>query len=134
LMAQQIVLARLFSFLFPGVFLIANLGQAAVLYFGGRQIVGGTLTLGEWQKFSLYLIYVFFPMGQLGFVITQMAQASASASRIFEILDARSDVEDAPGAPDLPPLGGRVAFENVTMRYVGGGEPVLREVSFTVEP
>src|SRR5690242_8981785 len=68
LMRQQIKIARLFSFLFPVVFLIANLGQAAVLYFGGQQIIGGTLSLGEWQKFSLYLIYVFFPMGQLGFV------------------------------------------------------------------
>jgi ATP-binding cassette subfamily B protein len=73
-------------------------------------------------------------MGQLGFVIAQMAQAGASASRIFEILDARSDVEDAPGAPDLPPVEGRVAFEGVTMRYVGGGEPVLRDVSFAAEP
>ena len=133
LMAQQIRLARLFSFLFPVVFLIANLGQAAVLYFGGRQIVGGGLTLGEWQKFSLYLVYVFFPMGQLGFVITQMAQASASANRIFEILDAANEVEDAPGAPDLPPLEGRVAFQHVTMTYLGGGEPVLRDVSFEVE-
>jgi ATP-binding cassette subfamily B protein len=134
LMRQQIRLARLFSFLFPVVFLIANLGQAAVLYFGGRQIVGGSLTLGEWQKFSLYLVYIFFPMGQLGFVITQMAQASASASRIFEILDARNDVQDAPGAPDLPPVEGRVAFEHATMTYLGGGEPVLRDVSFEVEP
>src|SRR5262249_6541286 len=96
---------------------------------------GGTLTLGEWQKFSLYLVYVFFPMGQLGFVISQMAQASASASRVFEILDARSDVEDAPGAPDLPPLEGRVAFEAGPMDYVGGAAaPVLRDVSFEVEP
>jgi ATP-binding cassette subfamily B multidrug efflux pump len=134
LMAQQVKIARLFSFLFPVVFLIANLGQAAVLYFGGRQIVGGTLTLGEWQKFSLYLVYVFFPMGQFGFVVTQMAQASASASRIFEILDARGDVEDVPGAPDLPPVAGRVSFESVTMTYVGGAEPILRDVSFEVEP
>ncbi len=74
------------------IFLIANLGQAAVLYFGGQQIIDGTLTLGEWQKFSLYLIFVFFPLGQLGFIITQMSQAGASAQRIFEILDAQSDV------------------------------------------
>ncbi|MDQ3702141.1 MAG: ABC transporter ATP-binding protein/permease [Chloroflexota bacterium] len=133
LLDQQLRLARLFSFLFPLVFLIANLGQAAVLYFGGRQIIGGTLTLGEWQKFSLYLIYVFFPLGQLGFIISQMSQASASAGRIFEILDAQSEVADAPGAPDLPPVTGRVAFDHVTLRYFGGGEPVLRDVSFTVE-
>jgi len=134
LMRQQIAISRLFSFLFPVVFLIANLGQAAVLYFGGQQIVGGTLSLGEWQKFSLYLVYVFFPMGQLGFVVSQMAQASASAGRIFEILDATSDVEEKPGAIALPPVQGRVAFENVTLRYFGGGEPVLRDVSFVAEP
>ena len=134
LVAMQIKLARLFSFLFPFVFLVANLGQAVVLYFGGRQIVGGTLTLGEWQKFSLYLVYVFFPLGQLGFIITQMAQASASAGRIFEILDAQSDVSDAPGAQPLPPVSGRVSFENVTLKYFGGGEPVLRDVSFDVQP
>jgi ATP-binding cassette subfamily B protein len=134
LMGQQIKLARLFSFLFPVVFLIANLGQAAVLYFGGRQIIGGTLTLGEWQKFSLYLVYIFFPLGQLGFIISQMSQASASAQRVFEILEASNDVTDAPGAVDLPPVEGRVTFERVTMHYFGGGEPVLRDVSFTVEP
>ncbi|HEY3082178.1 MAG TPA: ABC transporter ATP-binding protein [Chloroflexota bacterium] len=133
LMDQQIRVARLFSFLFPLVFLIANLGQAAVLYFGGRQIVAGTLTLGEWQKFSLYLVYVFFPLGQLGLVVTQMSQASASASRIFEILDAQSEVVDDPAAPSLPPVEGRVELQDVTLRYFGG-EPVLRGVSFTVEP
>ena len=83
------------------IFLIANLGQAAVLYFGGRQIIGGTLTLGEWQKFSLYLVYLFFPLGQLGFIITLMSQATASAKRIFEILDAQNDIADKPGAVDL---------------------------------
>ncbi|MGE5224464.1 MAG: ABC transporter ATP-binding protein, partial [Omnitrophica WOR_2 bacterium] len=98
LMNQQITVARVFTFLFPVVFLIANLGQALVLYFGGKQILANTLTLGEWQEFSLYLVYVFFPIAQLGFIISQMSQASASAKRIFEILDAQSDVKDKPGA------------------------------------
>ena len=97
---QQIKVARVFSFLFPVIFLIANLGQAAVLYFGGRQIIDGTLTLGEWQKFSLYLAYVFLPMGQLGFIINLMSQASASAQRIFEILDTTNEIQDKPGALD----------------------------------
>ena len=133
-MEQQLRISTVFSFLFPVVFLVANLGQAAVLYFGGKQIIYGTLTLGEWQKFSLYLMYVFFPLGMLGFIITQMSQASASAQRIFEILDARSEVEDKPGVPPLPPLQGRVEFQNVSLRYFGGGDPVLRDISFTVEP
>ncbi len=125
---------RLMTFLMPTIFLLANLGQAVVLYAGGRQIIASTLTLGEWQKFSLYLVFVFIPVGQLGFIITQMSQASASAGRVFEILDARSDVVDEPGAQLLPPVEGRVEFEQVTFRYFGGEDPVLNQVSFAAEP
>lgn len=134
LMEQNIKVSRTFAFLFPVVFLIANLGQAAVLYYGGKQIIDGTLTFGEWQKFSLYLVYVFFPIGQLGFIISQMSQASASSSRIFEIFDARNDVADKPGAAALPPVQGHVTFEDVTFRYFDSGEPVLSQVSFDAKP
>ncbi len=133
-MEQQIQIARVFSFLFPVVFLIANLGQSAILYFGGQQIVNGTLTFGEWQKFSLYLMYVFFPLGQLGFIISQMSQAAASAQRIYEILDTKNDVANKPGAPLLPAIQGRVEFQNVTFRYFGGGDPALKNVSFSALP
>jgi ATP-binding cassette subfamily B protein len=134
LMQEQIDLARLFGFLFPLIFLIAQLGQAVVLYFGGNQIINGTLTVGEWQKFSLYLTFVFFPIGQLGFIITQMSQASASATRIFEILDAKNEVTDQPGAKPLPAVQGKVRFNDVTFRYFSSGEPVLSHVTFAAEP
>ena len=134
LMRQQISVARTFSFLFPVIFLVANLGQAAVLYFGGQQILAGTLTLGEWQKFSLYLLFVFFPLGQLGFIISQMSQASASAQRIFEIVDAHNDVVDKPGALPLPPIDGRVEFHNVTFRYFNSTDTVLSDISFVAAP
>lgn len=134
LMHQQIYVARLFSFLFPVIFLIANLGQAAVLYFGGSQIIAGTLTIGEWQKFSLYLVFVFFPLGQLGFIISQMSQAAASANRIFEILDAPNEVTDKPDAIPLPPIRGEVVFDHVSFRYFGSSELVLDDVSFRAEP
>jgi ATP-binding cassette subfamily B protein len=134
LLAQQITLARIFSFLFPLIFLIASLGQAAVIYFGGRQVINGALTVGEWQMFSLYLLYVFFPIGQLGFIIAQMSQASASATRIFEILDTQSDIVDQPGAQPLPLIGGQVVFNDVSFRYFHSGEPVLSNISFTAQP
>lgn len=129
-MYQSIAVNRLFTFLFPLVFLIANLGQAAILYVGGKQIIVGTLTIGAWQEFSLYLMYLFFPIMMFGMIVTQMGQASASADRIFEILDAKSDIVDKPNASKLPAVKGDVKFENVTFRYVGGGEPVLKNVSF----
>jgi ATP-binding cassette subfamily B protein len=132
-MGQMLRVMRLMTFLMPTIFLLANLGQAVVLYFGGGQIIAGTLTLGEWQKFSLYLVFVFIPVGQLGFIITQMSQAAASAGRIFEILDARSEVADEPGSKPLPSVQGRVEFKEVTFRYFGGETPVLDGVSFTAQ-
>jgi ATP-binding cassette subfamily B protein len=129
-MAQSIAVSRLFTFMFPFIFMVANLGQAAILYVGGKQIVTGLLTLGEWQEFSLYLMYLFFPIMMFGMIVTQMGQASASAERIFEILDAKSDIVDKPDAQKLPDVKGDVKFENVTFRYFSGGEPVLNKVSF----
>lgn len=133
-MHSTIKVMRVMTLLMPLIFLLANVGQALVLYAGGQQIINSTLTLGEWQKFSLYLVYVFIPVGQLGFIITQMSAASASAGRVFEILDAQSDVEDEPDARQLPPVNGKVAFENVTFRYFGGEAPVLNKVNFTANP
>jgi ATP-binding cassette subfamily B protein len=134
LMKQQINVSRVLTFLFPLVFLIANLGQAAILFFGGRQIINNTLTLGEWQEFSLYLVYIFLPLAQFGFIITQLGQASASANRVFEILDAKNDVVNKPGALELPPVKGQVKFSGVTFRYFSSGQPVLKNVSFEAEP
>ena len=129
-MDQQIAVSRLFTFMFPFIFLVANLGQAAILYVGGQQIIAGTLSLGAWQEFSIYLMYLFFPIMMFGMIVTQMGQASASAERIFEILDAKSDILDKPDAVELPQVKGDVRFEDVTFRYFRGGEPVLNKVTF----
>jgi ATP-binding cassette subfamily B protein len=67
-------------------------------------------------------------------IITLMAQASASATRIFEILDAKSDVTNKEGAVDLPDIQGHVEFKDVGFRYFGSSEPVLSGVSFTAQP
>jgi len=134
LLDQHIKIAKFFSFLFPIIFLVANLGQAAVVYWGGRQILFGTLSLGEWQKFSLYLIYIFFPIGQLGFIVGQMSQAIASAQRIFEILDAKSEVTDRSDARPLPQVQGLVRFDNVSFRYFNSTDPVLQKISLNAQP
>jgi ATP-binding cassette, subfamily B, multidrug efflux pump len=134
LFSQGLKVASVFAFLFPIVFLVANLGGAAVQYFGGAQIIQGTLTLGEWQKFTMYLLYIFFPLGMLGMIITMMSQAGASAKRIFEILDAKNDVVDKPDALEMPAISGQVDFDRVSFRYFGGGDPALDDVSFSAQP
>jgi ATP-binding cassette subfamily B protein len=134
LYAQSLKIGRTFSFLFPAIFLIMQVGQAVLLYFAGQQILGGTLDLGGYQKFSLYVVFVFFPLGQLGFIISLMSQAGASAGRIFEILDAENDVTDKPNAQPLPAVQGHVEFKDVSFRYFGSSEAVLQKVSFEAEP
>lgn len=134
LLDERVSLSKTLSFLFPTIFLIAQLGQTAVLYFAGREIVALDLTIGEWQEFSLYLVYLFIPMGQLGFIFTLMAQASASAKRIFEILDAENAVDNKPDAIELPDVKGTVSFDNVTFRYFSSGDDVLKDLDFTAEP
>ncbi|MGB1288144.1 MAG: ABC transporter ATP-binding protein, partial [Aggregatilineales bacterium] len=66
---QQMVISRTFATLFPFIFLIAQIGQAAILLFAAPMIISGELTLGGYQKFTLYLVYIFLPLGQLGFII-----------------------------------------------------------------
>lgn len=134
LLEQQLRVSRTFTLLFPLIFLLSNVGAVAILYFAGRQILTNTLTLGQYQEFQLYLVYIFFPLGQLGFIISQLSQASASSDRIFEILDARIEVTNKPDAVDLPDIEGRVTFQDVTFSYFSSTDPVLKHVSFTVEP
>ncbi len=127
---QWIKIAQTFSFLFPMIFFVGQIGQAVILYFAGTQIISGGLGIGEYQKFNLYLVYVFFPLGQLGLIVSLMAQASASAERIFEIIDTKSEITDKPDAITLPAIEGDVEFRDVTFRYFNSTAPVLSKVSF----
>ena len=122
------------SLAFPTIFGILNLTTLAVYWLGGNQVIGGTLTIGELVAFASYIMMAFFPVMMIGMIIAMTSSAAASATRVFEILDARSDIVERPDAIDLPPVDGRVAFEDVTFRYYPGGEPVLKNVSLVAEP
>jgi ATP-binding cassette subfamily B multidrug efflux pump len=130
----NIRIARMVSFLFPLIFLFSNTATLAVYWIGGGQVIRGQLSLGEMISFINYMMMAFWPMMTVTMVITMISQASASAERIFEVLDARSEVVEKPDAVPLPPVQGRVIFEDVSFRYIEHGEPVLSEVSFAAEP
>lgn len=125
---------RMFAFAMPLIFTLANLGTLTVIWGGGYQVIAGRLTIGELVAFQSYLMMTMFPMLMLGMIIMSVSQAGASAQRIFEILDAESEVREKPDAIELPPVCGRVAFEHVTFRYFRDQEPVLKDVSFVAEP
>lgn len=134
LYTQNVELLRLFSTFFPLIFMIANLGVAGVLWAGGLQVMGGRVTLGELVAFLGYQGYFLMPIFMLGFIGSGLSRAEASAERLFEVIDAKSEVVDKADAVELPPLEGRVAFEGVNFRYFGGEQDIIQDVSFTVEP
>ena len=119
LMNQTIDVGKMIAIAFPLTFLIANLGTLAVVWLGGLQVIGGRLTIGELVAFQSYLLMATFPILMLGMILAMVSQASASADRIFEILDARSEVIEKPDAIDLPQIEGRVAFKGVWFSYFG---------------
>jgi ATP-binding cassette subfamily B protein len=130
----NLVVGRLFAVAIPLIFLIANLAQTAVYWVGGRQTIAGQISVGRLVAFTSYMMMAFFPMLMLGMIIAMISQAGASAERIFEILDAKSEVTEKPGAVTLDAIRGRVSFENVCFRYIGSGALVLKDVNFVAAP
>ena len=125
---------KMFAFAMPLIFTLANLGTLAVAWGGSYQVIAGRLTIGELVAFQSYLMMIMFPMLMLGMIIMSVSQAGAGAERIFEILDAESEVKEKSDAIDLPSIDGRVIFDKVTFRYFRDQDPVLKEVSLVTEP
>ena len=134
LLAQNLKVVRVFSTAFPLTFFMSSLGTVAVIWYGGTLVIGGSLTIGELVAFTTYLGILTFPVFMLGMITTMTARSGASAKRVFEVLDAQSEVTDRPDAIALPPLQGRVAFQDVSFRYAGAERPALQDVSFVAEP
>ena len=134
LLQENLVVVRGTSLTFPLIFFISNLGTLAIIWLGGEQVIGGSLSIGELVAFNSYLSFLLLPVFILGSTITSLSQSTASAHRVFEIIDAPIEVEDKPDAVILPPARGSVIFENVSFRYAGSETLSLTDVSFVAEP
>ena len=117
----------------PLLDLIINLGTVIILFYGGWLIINGQMTLGELVAFTTYLAQLGGPVRTVGRVIPAIAMAGSAGERIFAVLDADPEVNDAPGAIQLPPLRGHVRFENVSLAY-GGRRPAVHAISFEARP
>jgi ATP-binding cassette subfamily B protein len=121
----------------PLIEALPRLGSALVLLYGGILAIDGQVTIGTLVAFNAYVILLQTPFRMFGFLLIQQQRASASAQRIFEILDEEPEVVDRPGAADLVAPDGQVQFRHVSFRYgrADGDAPlVLDDVSFTIEP
>ena len=125
--------ARLTALNIPLLDLISNLATVVIIWFGGLLVIRGELTLGEMVAFITYLAQLTSPIRRLGFLIPSIAMAGASAERVFEILDEKTQVEDAEDATQLGHIRGHLRFDNVSFSYARPHN-VLRDVSFEIEP
>ena len=130
---QSMFSTRLRAFYNPMISFLPNLGLAAVLLIGGRQVVNGTITLGEFVTFNTYLLMLMFPMRMLGIALGMAQRAVASGNRVFEILD-REPRLPVPDDPErLPAGGGRIEVRAATLAY-DGGPPALDGVTLDIAP
>ena len=127
---QSIYSTKLQAFFSPLIGLLPQMGIALVLLIGGREVINGTLSLGDFTAFYTYLVILAGPMRMLGVAMGMAQRAVASGNRLFEILDREPEIESPPGAPPLPVGGGSVRMEGVTLRYDEAA--ALREIDFEV--
>ena len=128
---QNLYSTRLRAFYSPMLGFIPSLGLAVVLFIGGREVINGSFTLGEFTAFYTYLVMLVGPMRMLGMALGMAQRAIASGNRLFEILDREPRVTSAPDAPDLADGPGLVEFEGVSLAYAGA-EPALEGIDLVV--
>jgi ATP-binding cassette subfamily B protein len=114
---------------FPGVELLSSIGTAVILLYGGYQAINGNVTIGVLVAFVGYLQTFFDPIQQLSNLYSTYQQGMAAIDKIFDLLDTEPDMEDAPGARDLPPIRGDVRFEGVSFSYDDGVTWALEDVT-----
>jgi len=129
---QSMVTTRMAAFYNPFIGFVPQVGLAAILFFGGRQVIAGDLTIGQFSAFYAYLLMLLSPMRTLGISLSLAQRATAAGARLFQVLDRLPQIESRPDAPGLPPGNGRVEFRDVTLEYEGTRRPALHDVSLEV--
>lgn len=128
---KNMQLIRVTSLFYPTMQFTIGFATVVVLLFGGRQVVQGTITIGEFVQFTLYLGILAWPMIAVGWVINVVERGRASMRRLSYILDAVPEVRDAPEVVD-PDIHGEIEFRNLSFSH--NGTPVLSHISLHVPP
>jgi ATP-binding cassette subfamily B multidrug efflux pump len=129
---RNVHLVRIWGAFFPFIMLLSSMSIVIIIFFGGRQVILGTITTGDLVAFMSYLGILTWPMIAMGWVVNVMQRGAASMGRINRILETAPEIADAPGATELMDARGDVEFREVDFRYEDGLSPVLRGVSVRV--
>ena len=129
---QQIYVTRIQAFYGSLISFLPNLGLAAILLVGGREVIDGTLSIGAFTAFYAYLLMLISPMRTLGYMLGAAQRATASGARIFQILDRVPQITTPVGAPPLPDGPGRVTLRDVSLTFDGSPHPALSGIDLDV--
>ncbi|HET7425341.1 MAG TPA: ABC transporter ATP-binding protein [Gemmatimonadales bacterium] len=137
-LGKNLELARVQGLFFPLLTLLGGLSGVVVLYVGGGLVISGSVTVGEFVAFGVYLAMLVWPMIALGWAVNLVQRGAASMARINQLFQEPAAIADPAAAIDLPPpsRGRAVAFERVWFRYPGAADRgwALQDVTFRVEP
>lgn len=131
---KNFALARNWGFFHPTLTLLAGLGMVAVLWLGGRAVIAGRMTVGDFVAFGFYLVQMNWPLIALGWVINLFQRGAASMGRILEVMRTEPAIRDAPETVSLPAARGAIELRKVSFRYPGTERWVLRDVSLAIPP
>src|SRR5437764_2231300 len=130
---QQMRATRIQAKYTPLISFLPNLGLAVILLVGGREVIDGSLSIGNFTAFYAYLLILISPMRTLGYMLIAAQRATASGARIFQVLDRAPRMPTPPSAPALPRGRGQVSFNRVELRFEGNPQPALRNVDLDIE-
>ncbi len=118
----------------PSSHFLVSLGTILILWFGGRMVLQGELTVGQIVAFNAYMLMLATPAQQLTWLVNLAGEATAGAQRAFEVLDRQPKIQSPPAAVRLPTLSGKVEFREVYFRYDADDLAALEDISVTVQP
>lgn len=125
--------ARVMAIFIPTITLLTFAAASAVLWYGGTQVIDGSVSPGELFAFVLFAGILIGPFGSAARVFAQIKEAQGAMRRVFDILDTAPDVRDRPDAVDMPSIIGHVTVERVSFAY-DARQPVLIDISFDTKP
>jgi subfamily B ATP-binding cassette protein MsbA len=125
--------AAVLAVFIPVITFFTFAAAAAVLWYGGRQVIDGVVTPGDLFAFVLFAGILIGPFGSAARLFAQIKEAQGAMQRVFEILDTQAEVADAPAARELPPVSGSVQVAKVSFAY-DPRRPVLTDLSFEAAP
>ena len=119
---------------FPVIFLVSNLIAVAIFGYGGFEVINNDFSIGKLIAFNSYLVFMMQPIIQTSLAFSSVAQATASATRVYQVIDTLVEIRESQNAVNFNRCQGKISFENVDFSYPGAPEKTLKNVSFEIQP